>query len=79
MYKETRKLIGVSTGSARRSASSSDRNRIGKVGAEASFDVSSKHVGDTATNLDQVVPSTTVGRAAIIAGEQDSELERVAT
>jgi hypothetical protein len=76
MYKETRKLIGVSTGSARRSVSSSDRNRIGSVGAEASFDVSSKQVGDTATNRDQVGPSTSVGRAAIIAGEQDSELQK---
>ena len=76
MQKETTKLIGVSTGSARRPASSNDRNRIGKVGAEASLDVSSKQVGDTATNRDQVGPSTSVGRAAIIAGEQDSELQK---
>ena len=76
MYKKTTKPIGVSTGSARRSASSNDRNRIGKVGAEASLDVSSKQVGDTATNRDQIVPGTTVGRAAIIAGEQDSELQK---
>lgn len=79
IQKEIAKPVGVSIGSARRLAISNDRDRIGNVGVVASFHVSAKHVGDTATNLDQVVPGTTVGRAAIIAGEQDSELERVAT